>query len=420
MRASLFWYHPHVRSNEQVEKGLYGALLVHDPAENAALALPETEHILVLDDVLVQPNGEIADPFPADPLDNAITQVNGRAGNVLLVNGLVDPEPHVRRGVPLRLRIVNASNTRFMRVSIPGHRMHRIGGDGGLLEAPIPIDPVEVVADPHNPGAEMSDPDPSKGLLLTPGERADVVFTPATGKIPVEWHDFPRGRHSAFYLPDGSIGLGHAHMDGRLPSETLLTLKTTASDSNGGYVPPAALRTIPAVDTGGATPITSLFGHTPPNAGGDITFFAQMKNGMPLPFNSVTPSDAPTLSVGDTAIWEVHNLTAGHHNFHLHGFTFQLIETQFIDMDTPDNNGVVPAPFLEDKDTIFLPRRTGAKGRSRTIIRLAVRIDDAGREGQVEASGKVPGVDTSGGWLFHCHLLEHAARGMMSFLQVVD
>ena len=29
--AGTFWYHPHVNTNEQVEKGLYGALVVRDP-----------------------------------------------------------------------------------------------------------------------------------------------------------------------------------------------------------------------------------------------------------------------------------------------------------------------------------------------------------------------------------------------------
>ena len=52
-------------------------------------------------------------------------------------------------------------------------------------------------------------------------------------------------------------------------------------------------------------------------------------------------------------------------------------------------------------------------------MRLAATFDDTGREGQIVASGKVPGEDTSGGWVFHCHILEHVDQGMMS-LQVVE
>ena len=72
-----------------------------------------------------------------------------------------------------------------------------------------------------------------------------------------------------------------------------------------------------------------------------------------------------------------------------------------------------------------MPARLGAKGTSRTIARLKVHFDDTGRQGQLAAHGETATFDpsgnwTSGGWLFHCHILEHSAKGMMSFLQVMD
>ena len=213
-----------------------------------------------------------------------------------------------------------------------------------------------------------------------------------------------------------------------MPPQTLLVM--WALGRNGPeYLPPADLRDIDEIDTTGADTIKVEFGHTNPTPAGDITFFVQRKTNTgqcpltpscPLPFPLVTPADAPSVEVGETWIWEVNNLTGGDHNFHPHGFMFQHISTQFIDLDTPENNFTIAAAHLEDKDTILLPRRTGAKQRSRTITRLAVRFDDTGREGQTEAFGKVPGEGTSGGWVFHCHLLEHADRGMMSFLQVLN
>ena len=53
LRAGTFWYHPHVRTNVAVEKGLYGLLVVHDSDEDQILGLPEREHLMVLDDVLL-------------------------------------------------------------------------------------------------------------------------------------------------------------------------------------------------------------------------------------------------------------------------------------------------------------------------------------------------------------------------------
>jgi FtsP/CotA-like multicopper oxidase with cupredoxin domain len=87
-------------------------------------------------------------------------------------------------------------------------------------------------------------------------------------------------------------------------------------------------------------------------------------------------------------------------------------------MDRPENNRTVVAPYRENKDTILIPARPGAAMRSRTVSRLAVSFDDSGREGLIDAGGKEPTADQSGGWLMHCHLLEHSDSGMMSFVQV--
>ncbi len=422
LEAATYWYHSHIRSNEQVEKGLYGALVVRDREEDNRLQLPKREHVLMLDDVLLDESGQVAKPFPNDPLENAKTHVNGREGNTLLVNGHAAPTRSIQRGVPQRLRLVNVANSRFMRISIPGHTMYRIGGDGGLLQEPVEILPVEMITDPSS-GQLISNPDPSQGLLLTPGERADVIFTPkGDGPVAVEWHDMPRGRHSAFFKPEGDIGLGHAHDDGKAPPKKLMSLILYGSSAGAEYTPPPILGTIDRIDEKDLTgpPILVEFGHTPPNESGDITFFAQRKNGMPLPFNAVTSADAPDVKVGETRIIEVHNLTAGDHNFHLHGFFVQPLDVRFVDLDNPANNIVVPASRLEDKDTIHIPRRPGAMMRSRTITRLLVRFDDTGRVGDVGAFGKIPGSGASGGWIFHCHILEHADSGMMSFLEVMN
>jgi FtsP/CotA-like multicopper oxidase with cupredoxin domain len=421
LRAATFWYHPHIRTNVQLEKGLYGLLVVRDPAQDTALGLPECAHELVLDDVLLDAKGRVEEPFPSDPVENAEMQLNGREGNVLLVNGRAKQKASLRRGIPQRIRILNASNARFMRISIPGQDVWRIGGDGGLLEEPLELLPIPRIQDPHHPDQLISDPDPSKGLLLTPGERADLVLTPTGDELKIKWHDVPRGRHDVFTNPDGSLGIGHAHDDGARRPQTLMRASLSGPESVTVYAPPSILRGIERLDPVGASLIPVRFGHSTPSETGDVVFFAMMnESGLPLPFPALSTSQAPVIQVGETRVWEVWNLTGGDHNFHTHGFHFQLLETEYVDWDTPANNRVVPAPYLEDKDTILVPRRSGAKGRSRTVVRLVQRFDDKGREGQIVASGKTPSSGRSGGWLFHCHMLEHAARGMMGFFQIVD
>ena len=57
--AGTFWFHPHVRSSEQVERGLYGVLVVEDRAPP-----PYTRDVVwVLDDWLLDETRQIFDRF---------------------------------------------------------------------------------------------------------------------------------------------------------------------------------------------------------------------------------------------------------------------------------------------------------------------------------------------------------------------
>ncbi len=440
LRASTFWYHPHMRGNEQIELGLQGLLVVHDPEEDQRLALPTKEHHWVLDDVLLNERGQLVEVgFPSDPIENAITQANGREGNTLLVNGMVEPSMEWGIGVPQRIRVVNSANTRFMRLSIAGHTLYRIGGDAGLLTSPIvnpQIIPVKVhthalmgdmacMPTDNTVYVQMSDPNLDKGIFLTPGERADFIVVPhgEVGEtLTLKWHDYTRGRHNACLNNDNMVMLGHSAIDGHLPPQTMLTIKLinkADANINPDYQPPSLLRTVSPIDVTDAEILPVTFGHMMPDALGNIKFFVAMMDGMGMGFNDITPMMAPRVNANDTRIIEVKNLAMGDHNFHIHGFMFQLIETEYVDMDNEANNYIIPAPRVENKDTIHLPRRPGlTMGKSWTISRLAIRFSDVGREGQILASGKMPTATTSGGWLFHCHILEHGARGMANFVQV--
>lgn len=427
LEAGTFWFHPHVRTNRQVERGLYGVLVVRDPAEDAALELPteERDHILVFDDIHLDAKNQIIEPFSGDRTAVALEQLNGREGDTHLLNGVQRPTLTLERRVPHRLRMLNAASSRFLRISVPDHLMWRIGGDQGLLEAPILVRPV-VPDDPVNLGkrdfVEKHGPStlPRSGLLLTPGERADVLIFPRedTGTpVRIEWHDWQRGRHSVEFMDDESVVVGHNIPDGTQPMEVLADVELFGWSDAENYSPPLQLAQLEAISPEGATVLPLVFGHTVPDWNtGAVMFFAQAPG---KPFPVLTPEDVYTLGVGKTYIWEVRNLTGSHHNFHTHGFSFQHLETELVDLDNPDNNEIIPEDFVENKDTILMPRRPGTvPGRSWSVTRLIFRTDDQGREGQIYAAGKVPTATTSGGWLVHCHILEHSARGMMTFFQI--
>jgi len=421
--AGTFWYHPHIQTNVQVEKGLYGALIVHDPVQDQQLGLPTNEHVFMLDDIWLDANGQVRDPFIGTKEEVAIEMLNGREGETQLFNGLRNPDAFIEQGIPHRVRVLNVANARFMRMAVQGIPFWRIGGDQGLIEHAILVPPADNGSFADEQGRHPSDPDPTTGLLLSPAERADIVFVPQADDLEVpmrfEWHDTQRGRHNVIFLPDGTVILGHLIPDGTNPTKVFARLFATGSPGATEWDPPDPLTALEQIDTTGAPTLPLVLGHTFPDWDtGVVTFFVQ---GVGMPFDVLGPEDVHTVDANGTYIWEVKNLTGSHHNFHTHGWSFQHIETEYVDMDDPDNNYIEPAAFLENKDTFLMKRRPGIiPMRSFTISRFAVNFRDTGREGQIRAYGKVPGADTSGGWLAHCHILEHSSRGMMTFFQISE
>ncbi|MCB1119087.1 MAG: multicopper oxidase family protein [Chlamydiia bacterium] len=401
IRAGVYWYHPHMHTNVQVEKGLSGMLVVRDPKEKK-LGLPEHEHFLVLDDMLIDETGEIAPAFPEDPVKR-VMEMFGRMGNVLLVNGQQGLQGHIQNGVPHRFHLVNVSNARFWRLHVPGHQLWKIGSDGTLFEKPILLPPIQC----------ETDCDWTHGIMLTPGERADIIVQPLT-KDKIEWVSYPLSLNSGTMElhPDGSWEW--IELDDYEPAQTVLTLHLDGKETQMAYIPPRKLNPIPWIDRTGAEVIRVNYRHSMPDEKGNIVFSCLDRDGVPTPFPKLTPEDVPKLELGKTYIWEVHNAVHGAHNFHTHGFPFQPFEIEIVH---PDHTEVIPYPYPELRDTIYVPACPEGEGCD-VIVRSAMTIDDTGREGQAAAYGGRHEATHSGGWFFHCHVLEHSANGMMGYFQV--
>ncbi len=177
-----YFYHPH--SGVQLDRGLYGVLVVDDPDEPGAY---DAEWTLVLDDwldgtgrtpdeVLAELTGSdgMAGMDGMEGLDGGsmsgsmTSPLLGDAGDIkythYLVNGRVPAAPVTLEGKPgqrVRLRIVNAGSDTAFRVALGGHRMTVTHSDG------FPVVPVETDA-----------------LLIAMGERYDVEVTLADGAFP--------------------------------------------------------------------------------------------------------------------------------------------------------------------------------------------------------------------------------------------
>ena len=136
--AGSYWYHPHVRTNEQVERGLYGVMTIHEVEP----IVVDTERFFVLDDVSL--NGEDFASFTIGHMES----VHGRFGNTLLINGqnpLVETmKDQVAPDAVERWRVVNTANARTMYIDVTGASWRVVAVDGGVLEQPYTAEYLEV------------------------------------------------------------------------------------------------------------------------------------------------------------------------------------------------------------------------------------------------------------------------------------
>ncbi len=131
---ATLWYHDHVMHDtaENVYRGLAGLYLLHDDVEDAAgLPTGDFDLPLLLQDRLLDDDGVLVYPAGSPARDGVL-------GDVFLVNGVPQPRLEVERR-PYRFRIVNGSNARPYSVVLDGRSLLQVGGDGGLLAAPVPV-----------------------------------------------------------------------------------------------------------------------------------------------------------------------------------------------------------------------------------------------------------------------------------------
>lgn len=127
--AGTYWFHPHIRSSEQVERGLFGVLIVDDAEPTP---YPRDE-LWVLDDLLLGRDGQIAPEFNT----RHDLAHDGRWGNAVVVNGKRLPELHVAPGERLRLRLLNVANGRVFLPDFAPLETKIIAVDGRATAEPI-------------------------------------------------------------------------------------------------------------------------------------------------------------------------------------------------------------------------------------------------------------------------------------------
>ncbi|GMV03806.1 MAG: putative oxidase [Gemmatimonadota bacterium] len=321
--AGTFWYHSHVNETVQVEKGLYGALIVRERDE---LTL-DHERVLVLDDVTLNRRGDFA------RFGGWIEAHMGREGDVRLVNGRVEPELAMAAGQLERWRVVNASSARYVRLSVGGTPFSILGTAGGFIESPVKATEV----------------------LLVPGDRVDIAVGPFPEGDVIQVESLPYDRHT-----------------GKKKVERFATVRVGAAQASIAVIP-ERLRVIEALADAEAVPTRFV----------KMSEKLNLRRGTDFMINDERHHNDAPVTVGELQVWEIANASHMDHPFHLHGFFFQVLAV----------NGVAPA-FRSWEDTVNVPPRGS--------ILIAWMPDDR------------PGT-----WMYHCHILEHHAGGMMANFAVV-
>lgn len=326
--AGTFWYHSHQNETVQMERGMYGGIVVE--AENDPVV--DNDRILVIDDMKLTKTNEFK---KHGAIGRWMERHDGREGDTLLINGKEALTLHMNAGQVERWRIVNAASARYFKLSLQGKPFQVIATDGGLLEVPRT----------------------ETELLITPGERFDIVVGPFN-----EWEVFtletlPYNRVT-FVRPKKHT-YATVHVMERKPSKASI---------------PSEFDKIPFLAEQSAVPNRRIKMSVEPSLRRGIDFTV---NG------EMHCVDAPVM-VGELQVWEVSNTSLMDHPFHLHGFFFQVLE----------ENGKEPA-YKAWKDTYNL--------KPKSKIKIAWMPDNR-----------------PGRWMYHCHILEHHAAGMMAHFEVVD
>lgn len=299
--AGTFWYHPHYHGlvAEQLFGGLAGLFVVRGELDEIPEIQAAQEAFLVIKDFALDRSGNIPNP-------GHMAQMTGRIGDLLTVNGQFNPSLEIPQGGLLRLRLLNASTSRFFRLSLEEHPFYLIATDGGAIAAPV----------------ELND------LVLAPGERVEVLVKA----------DRDSGQYRLLNQPfnpaQGMMGGGmmDGGMMGSSPSRN--STETVATLTYSGSTEPLPL----------PTQLIAVEPLPEPQTTRQFTLNHGMGMGMVFLINGKAFDHEridTQVSLKTVEDWEIINTGTMAHPFHVHTNKFQVLS----------RNGQ-PAPYAAWKDVV--------------------------------------------------------------------
>jgi FtsP/CotA-like multicopper oxidase with cupredoxin domain len=352
-RSGTYWYHPHVHHSiaRQVWAGLVGLLIVRGELDEIPEIRDGDDEFLVLKDFGLDANGELLTPDPTPQI------MQGREGDLVLVNGELNPTFRISKDGLLRLRFLNASVARYYRLQLEDHPMYLIATDGGPIDEPFEL----------------------RELLLAPGERAEVLVRGERSPGRYRLMNLPYRRFNMGMMGGGGMRGGMGMMGGRPSSSDEPIVLATLEYREKGRSMPLPSRLVPVEPLPQATQVRQLvFSHNMMRMDGD----AFTINGM-----TFDPQRTDTIAkIGTVEEWEIINgggmMMDFDHPFHIHTNQFQVVS----------EDGQSPR-FRAWRDIAHVPM-----GGS---VRIRIRFRDF-----------------PGRTVYHCHILDHEDLGMMAVVEM--
>lgn len=302
--AGTYWFHPHphMTTHQQVYMGLAGCFVVR-PAMDPLAGF--TERVMVVSDLRLDSNNQIA-------ANTHMDMMNGREGNQLLVNGVIQPVLSVQPGATERWRVVNATNARYLRLALQGHAFQVVGHDGGLFEAP----------------------QAATETLLAPGQRVEFL---------VQASQSANQRYVLRALAyDRGALMAAAPMDA-----DLLTLSTSLAGRAAPMALPTTLRKVAGLVNPVRTQVIVLSEVMGMGMGG-------MGNQFLINRKSFDPARVDLVArLNEVEDWTIDNQGDMDHPFHVHGNPFQLISRTRVGVTTaPAYSAWMDTVNVKSKETV--------------------------------------------------------------------
>lgn len=356
--AGTHWYHSH--HGEQYADGLFGALIVHDPAERERWQW-DSEQVVVLGDWFNQTASDIMSGLKANTLPDSRPLSDVKFDSFLL-NGAGTADATDAgggsygrlKGTPghtLRLRLINASSNFAILFSIDNHPLRVIASDGHPIEETT-TDAVRIdIGGRYDVLVELNQSTASYWMRTASIKKPanDPAFFQGLGILEYE------GATSS--VPDEDAG----DFPEKLAEDPPYSLTIKNSET----------QMVPSPDQN----VEIKFGKHPSE-------YVWTLNGVSFPNKDASF----TVKKGDNVRVTLENPTMMLHPFHLHGHSFLVLGLE-------DNLNTTNPPR---KDTVAVPPGVHKDGMLEKSTKVVIQFL----------------ADNPGNWIFHCHIDFHLGTGM--------